>query len=408
MSTFNPFGTTNNQNTGTSGLFGTNNKTNNPGATIFGNSGSSLFPNLNNQTTQNNNTLFGTPNQTTQNNNTLFGTTNQNTQNNNTLFGTPNQNNVNNNQNQNQANNNTMFNLSGINNNQNQNQNQNQNFFNNQNNNNNMAQNQLLDLNNNKNKHDLDEYQEALINLEKCFNPYEIENMFKDYLYMPIHKGQSPIECNQYRPYTQFNNQKIINDYKIWEEATKNNKNPNEFFPIKISSVNTLLNRNKSLEKGILTSIGNTIDNEKNLEKLNKKIDDEMNNKISDLKNCYLKANELEIDLSSKIAQFNYLAGTAKESIVNTQEIKDNIKKTNDNINKNNMVELCEKIKKSSNENFVGQNKNYIKDMNKTKINEMLDSLVEIKNMMNVIYNSNKKNLDIITGMEKEANKIFK
>ena len=63
------------------------------------------------------------------------------------------------------------------------------------------------------------------------------------------------------------------------------------------------------------------------METLNKKIDDEMNNKISDLKNCYLKANELEIDLSSKIAQFNYLAGTAKESIVNTQEIKDNIKK---------------------------------------------------------------------------------
>ena len=243
MTTFNPFGT-NNSNTGTPGLFGTNNKTNNPGATIFGNSGSSLFPNLNNQTTQNNNTLFGTPNQ----------------------------NNVNNNQNQNQANNNTMFNLSGINNNQNQNQNQNQNFFNNQNNNNNMAQNQLLDLNNNKNKHDLDEYQEALINLEKCFNPYEIENMFKDYLYMPIHKGQSPIECNQYRPYTQFNNQKIINDYKIWEEATKNNKNPNEFFPIQISSVNSILNRHKSLEKGILKSFVDIIDNEKNLETLNKKI----------------------------------------------------------------------------------------------------------------------------------------
>ena len=377
MSLYNFFGTIN-PNTESSSPFGTNNKDNNPGANIFGNSGNSLFPNINNQNNQNNNILFGTTNQ------------------------------INVNSNQNQANNNTTFNLSDIDNNQNQNKNQNKNFFNNQNNNNNLPQKQFLDLNNHKNQNDLVEYYEALININKCFNPYERENLFKDYLYMPIPKGKSPNKYNEYKPYSYLDNHRIINDYKIWEEATKNNKNPNEFFPIQISSVNSILNRHKSLEKGILKSFVDIIDNEKNLETLNKKIDDEMNNKISDLKNGYLKANELEINLSSKIAQFNYLAGTAKESVVNTQEIKDNIKKTDDNINKNNMVELCEKIKISSNGNFVGKNKNYIKDMNKAKINEILDSLVEIKNMMNVIYNSNKKNLYIIIGMEKEANKIFK
>ena len=49
-----------------------------------------------------------------------------------------------------------------------------------------------------------------------------------------------------------MDNQRLINDYKIWEEATKNNKNPNDFFPIQIPSVYTILNRHKSLEKGIL------------------------------------------------------------------------------------------------------------------------------------------------------------
>ena len=133
-----------------------------------------------------------------------------------------------------------------------------------------------------------------------------------------------------------------------------------------------------------------------------------MNNNLSDLKNCFLKINILEINLSSKIAQYNYLVGEAKENVVNTQEIKDNIKKANDNIDKNNMADICKKIKKYSNENFMWQNKNYIKDMNKERINEMLDSLLEIKNVMNFIYDNNKKNLDIITGMNKQSEKIFK
>ena len=391
MSTFNPFSSSsNNPNiTTTSNLFGANNNTNKTTSNFFGNTGTgNLFSNIGNQNPNNQNILFSKNNQNNDNNNKPFSFLNNNQ-----------------NQNQNQNNNNTLFNLRGIN--DNQNQNQNNNFFNNNQNNNNFPQNQYLNLNNQKYQHDLIEYQEALINIEKCSNRFEKENMFKDYLYMPIPKGKSPNEYNVYRPYNKDNQHKIINDYKIWEEATKNNRNPNELYPIQISSVDNLLNRNKNTEKGILKIIANTIDNEKNLEKINKSIDDEMNNKISDLKNCYLKANELEIDLSSKIAQYNYLVGGAKENVVNTQEIKDNIKKANDNINKNNMAEVCEKIKKSSNENFVGQNKNYIKDMNKEKINEMLDSLVEIKNMMNIIYNSNKKNLDLITGMQREADKIF-
>ena len=43
--------------------------------------------------------------------------------------------------------------------------------------------------------------------------------MFKDYLYMPIPKGKSPNECNEYRPYIYLDNKRIINDYKIWEEC---------------------------------------------------------------------------------------------------------------------------------------------------------------------------------------------
>ena len=423
MSTYNPFKSSNNS------LFGNNNNTTNATNNLFGN---------NNNTTNTTNNLFGNNNNTISTTSSIFGNNNNPTSTSNSLFGNIN-NNVNfsnastftfgSNQNQNQTNNTTTSvignnnpnSLFGQNNNnpisslgQNNNQNQigNLNGINNNNqvNNNINQNNQYLDLNNPKTLHDLLEYQKILTNIDNCMNPSKNENMFKDYLYQPIPKGKQPNEYNVYRPHTINKERKMvyINDYHIWEEGKNNNKNPNEYYPIQISSVEDLLNRNKKIESGLFKSISQTVETQKNLETLNKKIDDEMNNKLMELKNCHLKLDELELSLSSKVAQYNYLIGTAKENVRETQEIKDTIKKTNDNIKKNNMLELCEKIKKSSNENFGGESHNYIKDMNKEKINNMLDALVEIQNMMTIVSNNNKKNLDTLVGMQREVDRIFR
>ena len=253
------------------------------------------------------------------------------------------------------------------------------------------------------------EYKQILENIANCTDPSQLENMFKDYLYMPIPKGVQPNEVNIYRPYTLVGGQqKIINDYNIWEKANQNNIDPNKYFPIQISSVDALLKRYKNLEKGILQSIAKTVDSQKTLENLNKQIDDEMNNKISELKNCHIKLNKLQLDLSSKIAQYNYLLGTAKENVSDTLEIKENIKKANDNINKNNMIDLSEKIKKFQFEDNKREDKNFIKDLNKDKINYVLDAFVEIQKMMDVISTNNKRNLNIVNGMQKEVERILK
>ena len=437
MSTYNPFKSSNNS------LFGNNNNTTNATNNLFGNNNNttntanSLFGN-NNNTTNTANSLFGNNNNTISTTSSIFGNNNNPTSASNSLFGNIN-NNVNfsnastftfgSNQNQNQTNNTTTSvignnnpnSLFGQNNNnpisslgQNNNQNQigNLNGINNNNqvNNNINQNNQYLDLNNPKTLHDLLEYQKILTNIDNCMNPSKNENMFKDYLYQPIPKGKQPNEYNVYRPHTINKERKMVyvNDYHIWEEGKNNNKNPNEYYPIQISSVEDLLNRNKKIESGLFKSISQTVETQKNLETLNKKIDDEMNNKLMELKNCHLKLDELELSLSSKVAQYNYLIGTAKENVRETQEIKDTIKKTNDNIKKNNMLELCEKIKKSSNENFGGESHNYIKDMNKEKINNMLDALVEIQNMMTIVSNNNKKNLDTLVGMQREVDRIFR
>ena len=305
---------------------------------------------------------------------------------------------------------NNIGNLSGTNANKNNNQNNISNNFQ-QNNNifNQNRPNQYLNLNNQNIKRDLEEYKQILQNVSNCYNPSQNENMFKDYLYMPIPKGIQPNDLNVYRPYTLIaGQQKIVNDYNIWEKASKNNVDPNKYFPIQISSVDALLQRYKNLEKGILQSMAKTIETQKSLENLNKKIDDEMNSKISELKSTHIKLDKLQLDLSSKVAEYNYLLGTAKENVSTTQQIKSNIKKINENINKNNMVELSEKLKKVSNDEIGGENKDYIKELNKNKISFMMDSLVEIQNMMNVINMNNKKNLNTINAMNKEVERILK
>ena len=365
------------------GLFG--NQQGNQGGGIFGNQqgnqGGGLFGNQQgNQST----ITFGANNNNKPNGNIFTNTITNNANNIGNLSGIY----ANNNNNQNNINNNFQ---------------QNNNIFN-QN-----RPNQYLNLNNQNIKRDLEEYKQILQNVSNCYNPSQNENMFKDYLYMPIPKGIQPNDLNVYRPYTLIaGQQKIVNDYNIWEKASKNNVDPNKYFPIQISSVDALLQRYKNLEKGILQSMAKTIETQKSLENLNKKIDDEMNSKISELKSTHIKLDKLQLDLSSKVAEYNYLLGTAKENVSTTQQIKSNIKKINENINKNNMVELSEKLKKVSNDEIGGENKDYIKELNKNKISFMMDSLVEIQNMMNVINMNNKKNLNTINAMNKEVERILK
>ena len=391
------FGNNQNQN---QGLFG--NQQSNQSTNLFGNQQANQSNNLfgNQQGNQSTN-LFG--NQQSNQGTSLFGNQQGNQSTN--LFG------ANNNNKQtgilfgnNAGNANNIGNLSGLNANNN-NQTNNNNIFN-QN-----RPNQYLDLNNQKIKNDLEEYKQVLQNVSNCYDPSQNENMFTDYLYMPIPKGAQPNDFNIYRPYSLIDGQKkIVNDYNIWEKASKNNVDPNKYFPIQISSVDALLQRYKNLEKGILKSMAKTVETQKSLENLNKKIDDEMNSKISELKNTHIKLDKLQLDLSSKVAEYNYLLGTAKENVGATQQIKENIKKINDNINKNNMIELSEKLKKVSNDEIVGENKDkdYIKEINKNKINFMMDSLVEIQNMMNVINANNKRNLNTINAMNKEVERIIK
>ena len=439
--TQNPF-KTNNNNTTTSTLFGnsnnisfgannnisnnnnfaspflsTNNTINNN--TNFGNTSNNqnnifLNNNQNNKSINNNQNIFGNNNQnifTNNNQNNIFINNNQNnifTNNNqNNIFSNNNQNNNifqgqnNNNNNQNNIISNNTFNLRGINDNSNNNIN---NILNN--NNNQQYNNSSSDANNQILNKDLNEYKQVLLDVNKCIDPSKNENMFKDYLYKRLPEGKSINDVNIYRPYTFGKNQQISNDYNIWSEGNKNNKNPNELYPVQISSPGDLLKRNKFLEKGILKTIANDHDSLKNLENLNKKIRDEMNHKLMDLKDYQCKVEELEFNLATLKDKYNYITGSAIENIEGIREIKNNEKKIKERIKENKIDELLEEMKKSSHLNMNLNNQNYIKDMSQDKIIMLLDGFTEIQNIMNHIYNDNIKTLNIVMGAQKKFDEI--
>lgn len=303
-----------------------------------------------------------------------------------------NQNNNQNNQSQNQQNNNPI-NLNQ----QNQPNQQNQ-----------QNQNQQLSFNSYKDQIDLQEFCQILKNVESCINPYSDCNMFKDYVYkrLPKNQIQNIAIFSQYRPFLLNRGQKIKNDYNIWEEARKNNKNPQELYPFQISNVEGILNRSKLLEISLLKNLDDNILTGKSMDNLNIKIDDSLGGNFEDFKNSQTQLNELGIKISSKVAQINNLLRGGNENLDSMEKIKEAIKKANNDIKESNMEEMCEKISKIEKENINGENKNYIKEMSKDRVNNILDVLMEIQNMMKVIDNNTKKNLIIVKGMEKEVERI--
>ena len=309
------FGNNQNQNQGLFGNQQSNQSTNlfgnqqaNQSNNLFGNQQGNQSTNLfGNQQSNQGTSLFG--NQQGNQSTNLFGANNNNKQTG-ILFGNNagNANNIGNLSGLNANNGNNMVNLYDINVDNNNNQNNNNNNLQQNNIFNQNKPNQYLDLNNQKLKNDLEEYKQILQNISNCCDPSKNENMFKDYSYIPIPKGAQPNDFNIYKPYSLINGQKIIvNDYNIWEKACKNNVDPNKYFPTQISSVDDLLQRYKNLEKGILKGMAKTVETQKSLENLNKIIDNEMNNKISELKNNHIKLDKLQLDLSSKVAEYNLL-----------------------------------------------------------------------------------------------------
>ena len=435
----NLFGNTNQQNMGNTtqgtGLFGQTNNQQNSGTNLFGNTntGGGLFSNTN--TNQQNNTtgggLFG--NSTTTNTTTgggLFGNTTTNSGGG--LFGNTNQQN---NQGTGLFGNTTTNSTTGggLFGNTNQggglfgaNQNKTTTIFGNSNTNNQSTslfgntvftpsnqQNQPYStLNTYPSKRDMDIYEVQLLfqTIVNAYNPSSPSNLFKYFLYTKIPYGTDGRVYNQYSPYVRSEDGTTnCIDYNLWLKATQDNKNPQTTFPTQISSPKQFVSRLKMNEVQLLSVLEEIVKMQKNLESLNIKCGNEIDTELYNAREKMKKIKNLLTIVSTKMAKLGIRTGKVDKNVAIEKKIEEKLVHitsfTNEGSEINRKINM---LRNASLENTTIEQdeNNYMKDMNKIRIDRNINVLRQMKQIIDSQFSNLNKNIKIINGIQNDLNQL--
>ena len=435
----NLFGNTNQQNTGNTtqgtGLFGQTNNQQNSGTNLFGNTntGGGLFSNTN--TNQQNNTtgggLFGNTtntntttggglfsNTTTNSGGGLFGNTNQQNNKGTGLFG------------------NTTTNANtggGLFSNTNQggglfgsSQNKTTTIFGNSNTNNQSTslfgttvftpsnqQNQPYStLNTYPSKRDMDIYEVQLLfqTIVNAYNPSSPSNLFKYFLYTKIPYGTDGRVYNQYSPYVRSEDGTTnCIDYNLWLKATQDNKNPQTTFPTQISSPKQFVSRLKMNEVQLLSVLEEIVKMQKNLESLNIKCGNEIDTELYNAREKMKKIKNLLTIVSTKMAKLGIRTGKVDKNVAIEKKIEEKLVHitsfTNEGSEINRKINM---LRNASLENTTIEQdeSNYMKDMNKIRIDRNINVLRQMKQIIDSQFSNLNKNIKIINGIQNDLNQL--
>ena len=435
----NLFGNTNQQNTGNTtqgtGLFGQTNNQQNSGTNLFGNTntGGGLFSNTN--TNQQNNTtgggLFGNStttntttggglfgNTTTNSGGGLFGNTNQQNNQGTGLFGNATTNST------------TGGGLFG---NTNQggglfgaNQNKSTTIFGNSNTNNQSTslfgntvftpsnqQNQPYStLNTYPSKRDMDIYEVQLLfqTIVNAYNPSSPSNLFKYFLYTKIPYGTDGRVYNQYSPYVRSEDGTTnCIDYNLWLKATQDNKNPQTTFPTQISSPKQFVSRLKMNEVQLLSVLEEIVKMQKNLESLNIKCGNEIDTELYNAREKMKKIKNLLTIVSTKMAKLGIRTGKVDKNVAIEKKIEEKLVHitsfTNEGSEINRKINM---LRNASLENTTIEQdeNNYMKDMNKIRIDRNINVLRQMKQIIDSQFSNLNKNIKIINGIQNDLNQL--
>ena len=427
----NLFGNTNQQNNSTTntGLFGgqTNNQQNS-GTGLFGstNTGGGLFgnTNTNNQNTTTGGGLFSNTTTTNTNGTSLFGNTNTNQQNNQGtgLFGKTTTTNTN-----------TGGGLFGNTTTTNQGtslfgntQNKPTTIFGNSTNNqqstslfgttvftpSNQQNPPYSSLNAYPSKRDMDIYEVQLLfqTIANAYNPSSPSNLFKYFLYTKIPYGTDGRVYNQYAPYVRSEDGTTnCIDYNLWLKATQENKNPQTTFPTQISSPKQFVSRLKMNEVQLLSVLEKIVKMQKNLESLNIKCGNEIDTELHNAREKMKKIKNLLTLVSTKMAKLGIRTGKVDKNVAVEKKIEEKLVHiasfTNEGSEINRKINM---LRNASLENTtIEQDEtNYMKDMNKIRIDRNINVLRQMKQIIDSQFSNLNKNIKIINGIQNDLNQL--
>lgn len=375
----------NNQNAGTqNNILGGNNQTN---------SGTSLFGNTNNQGNAGGNTgtsLFGNQNQNS-GGNSLFGNSG------NTLFGGNNKpTTIFNNQPQQSG---SLFSTGT--------------FFTPPTQQNSLfSNNNLTSLNSYPSKRDLDatEIQNLFQTIFSAYHPSSPANLFKYFLYTRIPNGTDGRMYQQYSPYvkTEDGVNNCI-DYDLWLKATQANTNPRTTFPTQISSPKQFVSRLKTNEIYLLSVLEEIVKMQKNLETLNIKCGNEIDSELYNAKDKMKKIKNLLTLVSTKMAKLGIRTGRVDKNVALEKRIEERLISIKSHIKEEGEINRhINMLRNASLENTTMDQyeTNYMKDMNKMRIDKNINVLRQMKLIIDTQFGNLNKNIKIINGIQNDLNQL--
>ena len=346
--------TTNQQNNqGTGGLFGNQTTNTNTGGGLFGN------------TANQGNNLFGQNKPTT-----IFGNSSNNTQQSTSLFG------------------NTVFTPS------------------------NQQNPPYSSLNAYPSKRDMDIYEVQLLfqTIVNAYNPSSPSNLFKYFLYTKIPYGTDGRVYNQYSPYVRSEDGTTnCVDYNLWLKATQENKNPQTTFPTQISSPKQFVSRLKMNEVQLLSVLEEIVKMQKNLESLNIKCGNEIDTELYNARDKMKKIKNLLTLVSTKMAKLGIRTGKVDKNVAVEKKIEEKLVHitsfTNEGSEINRKINM---LRNASLENTTIEQdeSNYMKDMNKIRIDRNINVLRQMKQIIDSQFTNLNRNIKIINGIQNDLNQL--
>ena len=261
-------------------------------------------------------------------------------------------------------------------------------------------------------KKDIDLYEIQILfqNFLHCSDPSNPANLFKHFCYTQVQEGENISYYQHYYPFVQSEEGVNCIDYNLWLKATQNNPNPKNTFPTQISSPKQMVSRLKTDEIKLLTVLEEFVNMQKQMELLNVKCNSEIEKELTNARANMKTIKTLLTEVSTKMAMLGIRLGRVDKNVVLEQKIQEKLIDIKAKTDKDS--ELMVKIDEVKNmaEGSVNEQeeKQYMKEMNKFRLDKNMNTLRELKIVIDKQFKRLTDNIKVVNGIQNDINHLNK
>jgi hypothetical protein len=261
-------------------------------------------------------------------------------------------------------------------------------------------------------KKDIDLYEIQILfqNFLHCSDPSNPANLFKYFCYTQVQEGENISYYQHYYPFVQSEEGVNCIDDNLWLKATQNNPNPKNTFPTRISSPKQMVSRLKTDEIKLLTVLEEFVNMQKQMELLNVKCNSEIEKELTNARANMKTIKTLLTEVSTKMAMLGIRLGRVDKNVVLEQKIQEKLIDIKAKTDKDSELMLKIDEVKNMAEGSVNEQeeKQYMKEMNKFRLDKNMNTLRELKIIIDKQFKRLTDNIKVVNGIQNDINHLNK